>query len=487
MSCPSTALGFGPMEAPIDNPPNVYGAQSDDHLQLTSPLDTLPAISTDTVDSGVTSPLPGRSGSPLNEASSPSAADYSSFHDPWMEDGGMRWGVLQNHHSLASFSPKIDTVSEAFIALVDCGNWRESEEGYMLLRLSLYQGWLPRQELLKVVDWDRLRKLAAASAASHGGTKFPLDAMADLLPSTSCNADISYPPRSNDALVFNSDFPAFPVDNTTFRPPKLSLSPANISRSFMTMSPEALRPLRPSVKAEICPSSGILSAGDIDTTTSHNGCGTPCAIAMESAGLPANVIHSRKSSPDPLQNSTSHEQFLTSPFGTAPRSPSPMLPSDISPNITIAPDSLSTPPKIPSYMDSALPRSPHNIQRTSQSLHVTDPISETTSLAPKRRCDHCQVDHTTQWRMHPQKDVHLCNACGQYLSRQGKPRPLDTINTARSKPRASCKDEVIAVPPRSTVPEKRGGEVIMRVSTKHARRNSHGEETVQLCEPPMRA
>ncbi|KAJ7264714.1 hypothetical protein C8J57DRAFT_1230484 [Mycena rebaudengoi] len=81
--------------------------------------------------------------------------------------------------------------------------------------------------------------------------------------------------------------------------------------------------------------------------------------------------------------------------------------------------------------------------------------------ALRRRCMDCEVEHTTQWRTHPQFPGYLCNACGQHHTKHKSRRsPL-----AIRRERARAHDKYAATVPLQPngPPERRGGEVIMRV------------------------
>ncbi|KAJ7808971.1 hypothetical protein B0H13DRAFT_2150906, partial [Mycena leptocephala] len=118
--------------------------------------------------------------------------------------------------------------------------------------------------------------------------------------------------------------------------------------------------------------------------------------------------------------------------------------------------------RIPCF-DPELCHSPEQQQPASQTQNSTivDAVD-----APKRRCLHCAVDHTTQWRTHPKGRGYLCNACGQHQWRHSKPRSLQAI----MRERARANDEHTVMSP-SNPPQKRGGEVMMRVPLKQARHN----------------
>ncbi|KAJ6493103.1 hypothetical protein C8R45DRAFT_988944, partial [Mycena sanguinolenta] len=84
----------------------------------------------------------------------------------------------------------------------------------------------------------------------------------------------------------------------------------------------------------------------------------------------------------------------------------------------------------------------------------------------KRQCLNCGVDQTTQWRRHPESPGFLCNACGQHQLKHRTPRSKAVIMRGRAK--ANHKHAGTVPNHRSSLPEKRGGDVIMRISPKLA-------------------
>ncbi|KAJ6493129.1 hypothetical protein C8R45DRAFT_927914 [Mycena sanguinolenta] len=55
----------------------------------------------------------------------------------------------------------------------------------------------------------------------------------------------------------------------------------------------------------------------------------------------------------------------------------------------------------------------------------------------RRRCSNCGVDHTTQWRRHPETSDYLCNRCGQHQRRYGRARSLQVISRGTRRARAN--------------------------------------------------
>ncbi|KAF7343175.1 hypothetical protein MVEN_01748500 [Mycena venus] len=292
-------------------------------------------------------------------------------------------------------------VSAAFLQLVESQGRGQGDKGFCLLRLLLRGGWLPQDELLDVVDWGRLRSLAADSV-SHvfhcatwpvASTTTPRNSKLDYSPSslTSDLSDLHGIDHfdQNVELLFSTDA-------------KLDHSPSDYQLHGMPAISSAVQPLSSSCRSNGAPSPVSPS-------------GAPEIAPTSSTIAPA---------------------MFTLPLETRVHSPEPSI-------------------------DSELCHSPKHQQPASQTLHTS------TVSAPKRRCLHCGVDHTTQWRTDPGSCGYLCNACGQHQWKHRKPRSLQAI--MRERARANDKHTVTVSTPPINLPEKRGGEVIMRVPSKQAR------------------
>ncbi|KAJ7456819.1 hypothetical protein B0H11DRAFT_2321573 [Mycena galericulata] len=83
------------------------------------------------------------------------------------------------------------------------------------------------------------------------------------------------------------------------------------------------------------------------------------------------------------------------------------------------------------------------------------PASLDAATAPKRRYLDCQVEHTKQWRKHPEHPGYLCNACGQHHAKHKSPQTLQTIRRERARANDKYAATVLMRP--SSPPEKRGG------------------------------
>ncbi|KAK7022613.1 hypothetical protein R3P38DRAFT_3357492 [Favolaschia claudopus] len=349
-----------------------------------------------------------------------------------------------------------DAVNAAFCQLLDSPGSAEKVDN-VFIKLLLRRGFLPPEELLTLVDWRRLHKSLAARCVNW------------LLDSTvgSRNSKHSAPPDPMDTIssqchfdnCFSYNVPSSLPQNPATHPP---FSDEVINPAFVDPVPQCLSSrvsTDNSLRQALNPSPRTLSLIPAFVES-----GSPPPVTVSPPRLPESV-------PSHFPISPSSEKLQPSPDLVNPV-------TDISPAITISPPPSSITPEIPLPMDITPPTHPDNLHDLeTSSTHIITAATDT-PLAPKRRCEHCQTENTAQWRTHPEKDGHLCNACGQYLLRQGRPRPLDTINQAKSRPpRPASKDDFLVPPPKRLVPEKRGGEVIMRVFSKSARRHSHSGET----------
>ncbi|KAJ6493142.1 hypothetical protein C8R45DRAFT_989002 [Mycena sanguinolenta] len=55
----------------------------------------------------------------------------------------------------------------------------------------------------------------------------------------------------------------------------------------------------------------------------------------------------------------------------------------------------------------------------------------------RRRCSNCGVDHTTQWRRHPDTSEYLCNRCGHHQRKYGRARSLQVTSRGTRRARAN--------------------------------------------------
>ncbi|KAF7362737.1 hypothetical protein MVEN_00623000 [Mycena venus] len=139
------------------------------------------------------------------------------------------------------------------------------------------------------------------------------------------------------------------------------------------------------------------------------------------------------------------QPLSTSPFSNGPASPA--FPSGALDIVQTA---------------STIPSTPLTISPPIEPEHQ-QPASPDTTVS-KRRCLDCEVEHTKQWRMHPELPGYLCNACGQHQAKHKSPRSQLAIR--RERARANEKYAATMPTRPSSPPEKRGGEVIMRVPLK---------------------
>ncbi|KAK7030136.1 hypothetical protein R3P38DRAFT_2933347 [Favolaschia claudopus] len=377
----------------------------------------------------------------------PTSLPTSSFEQPhfWTRTAHVRDRDAQEQEPLEGGGLSGgDAVNAAFLQLLDSQEVGRKDE-HDVLKLLLRKRFFPPHELLKLVDWRQLRSLATRSVSW-------------LVDSATACRHPGYSPKTLDASLVSQ----WQFDEHPFLYNLQSSSPALPSTGHTDVN------LIPR-----CPSPLISTDNSLNHALKLSP-STPSQVPLfVEAPSPPPVAVSPPLLPDSLPSN-----FLVLPASNeSPPTLDLVNPiADISPTITITPPSSIT-PDIALHMESTPPPHPDNLHDLeTSSTHIITAAADT-PLAPKRRCEHCQTENTAQWRTHPEKDGHLCNACGQYLLRQGKPRPLDTINQAKLRPPRAAKDDFLVTPPRNVVPEKRGGEVIMRVFSKSARRHSHSGET----------
>ncbi|KAJ7908076.1 hypothetical protein B0H13DRAFT_1878986 [Mycena leptocephala] len=287
---------------------------------------------------------------PINVAtSSPNAlptagpGEHSTaFSDPWRskaraEDGDAPW--LESS-SLDVRENGVDAVSAAFLQLIEAHGCGPSPEVVPLLRLLLCNSCLPREELLDVVDWRRLLRLAATSSSRV------LRCTAWLVPSTTSSL------ISTGSTTVRNSCP--PADTT----PRTAISDYEL-HGMQSLSPSRFL----------------------------NGPASPA--------LPSGALNS----------------VLTA-------STIPTTPLTISPAFFMPPPRPESPPKIPlnssePTIEPELDHSPKHQQPVSQPDAAT---------ASKRRCLDCKVEHTKQWRTHPELPGYLCNVRGQHQAKHKSPR-----------------------------------------------------------------
>ncbi|KAJ6493150.1 hypothetical protein C8R45DRAFT_989036, partial [Mycena sanguinolenta] len=103
-------------------------------------------------------------------------------------------------------------------------------------------------------------------------------------------------------------------------------------------------------------------------------------------------------------------------------------------------------------------------EQSSSQTPNPDAIMDTGGVS-RRRCFNCGVDHTTQWRRHPETSGFLCNACWQHQSKHGTARSPQWIIGMRGtrSAKANHEDTGATLTRPNHPPETRGGDVIMRV------------------------
>ncbi|KAJ6493144.1 hypothetical protein C8R45DRAFT_183788 [Mycena sanguinolenta] len=124
---------------------------------------------------------------------------------------------------------------------------------------------------------------------------------------------------------------------------------------------------------------------------------------------------------------------------------------------TLGPESLLHPAA--QSIEPGAPPSAEHERLFSQTPHP-DVIMDT-AVPARRRCHDCGVESTKQWRTRPEILGSLCNACGQHRSTHGAPRSFQLIKRAWAEANHEDTGAIWTRPNRP--PEKRGGDVIMRV------------------------
>ncbi|KAJ7841627.1 hypothetical protein B0H14DRAFT_3457397 [Mycena olivaceomarginata] len=292
----------------------------------------------------------------------------------------------------------LDAVNVAFLLLIEAYKCGSDPEIVALLRPLLCNSRLPREVLLGVVDWSRLLELAAISSSR-----------------VLCGAASREPPPapSRDAKLEHS-LNWLPLNGTTAHS---DLQGADCSVELLSLADT-----RPRVAI-----SDYESEGWRPLSPFSNGSAAP---AFQSDALNISSLSS-----------------------IVPASP---------PTFSA---SLPTPPPIHPFNPSLaepLPKATSNSPEPSLNVEHQRSASRTPSpTAPRRQCMDCAVEHTTQWRTHPQLSGYLCNACGQHQAKHKSRRSPLAIRRERARANDKCAPTVPIHP--SSPPEKRGGEVIMRV------------------------
>ncbi|KAJ7902950.1 hypothetical protein B0H13DRAFT_2513128, partial [Mycena leptocephala] len=321
---------------------------------------------------------------------------YSNpFSAPWPENA--------SPGRVDRFANADGAVSAAFLQLVESHGHGRSDNGLPLLRLLLRDGYLPRDELLAVVDWDRLRNLAAASVSR--AIHFTTAPVTSTI--TSRHSELYHSPSllTSNATMTHSDLHG--VDHFDHSRPADMMLDHPISDYQLH---------------------DMLSIGSAVQLLSSSRRSNDAASPVSASGASRIVSVSSPTAP----------AFLTLPPETPFHLPEPSIGPELG--------------------------HPLEHQQPASQTHTSTIVDA--ASAPKRRCLHCAVDHTTQWRTHPKSRGYLCNACGQHMRRHKEPRSLQAImreraraNDGRSSARSSADEP-------SNLPQKRGGEMTMRVPLK---------------------
>ncbi|KAF8207741.1 hypothetical protein K438DRAFT_1962005 [Mycena galopus ATCC 62051] len=246
----------------------------------------------------------------------------------------------------------VDEVSAAFLQLVESQEGGRLGGAVPLLRLLLSDGYFAQDELLDVVDWDRLRRLAETSVSR-------ILRVTRLVPS----APTWGRPKLDELLTSNA-----------------TTTPNDFSEiDHSDRSAELLPP------ADTTPDYSIHDYPLYDMST--------IGSVVQPLTIPTNPW-------------TKSFALLT------PRPKTPLHPTaqSIEPGVH--------------------PSAGHQ-QSVSHTPH-TRTILDAAGVA-KRRCIDCGVEHTTQWRTHPEGLGSLCNACGQHQRKHRTPRSLQAIRRGRAR------------------------------------------------------
>jgi hypothetical protein len=285
------------------------------------------------------------------------------------EDGDAPWRGIACVDPLAS---GLDAVNVAFLLLIEAYKCGSDPEVVALLRPLLCNSRLPREVLLDVVDWSRLLKLAAISSSRvlcGAASREPSPA-----PSRDAKLEHSLNWLPSNGTTAHSDLQG--ADHSV---QLLSLADTTPRIAISDYESEGWRPLSPF-----------------------------------SSGSAGPAFHS-----DALNISSLSSIVPTSPakFSASLPTPPPIHPFD---------PSLAEPP----------PKTTSNSREPSLNVDPEhqEPASRTPSpTAPRRQCMDCAVEHTTQWRTHPQLSGYLCNACGQHQAKHKSRRSPLAIRRERAR------------------------------------------------------
>ncbi|KAJ7486282.1 hypothetical protein B0H11DRAFT_2230742 [Mycena galericulata] len=289
-----------------------------------------------------------------------------TFPDPWTgkarEDGDAPW---RGSPSVDAPGNGVDTVSAAFLQLLEAHKCGANPKVVSLLRLLLCNHYLSQEELLDLVDWRGL-----AAIASHV-LRCAASRMPSITSSRRLKLDHSLTTNATTTLsdfdgVYHSAEFLHPADTT----PRTAISDYE------------LHGMQPSSFLND-PASPAFPSG---------------ALGIATASSPSTI------------------------------SPALLIPP---PTILLHPSGPEPPPETP--FDWPEPRTEPAELHHSESPGHQQPASLDASTAQKRRCLDCQVEHTKQWRKHPEHPGYLCNACGQHQAKHKSPRSHLTIRRERAR------------------------------------------------------
>ncbi|KAF8196340.1 hypothetical protein K438DRAFT_2016857 [Mycena galopus ATCC 62051] len=160
----------------------------------------------------------------------------------------LNYGRLDIH---ASIKEGVDTVSAAFLQLVESQECNQLDEAVPLLRLLLSDGYLAQDELLAVVDWDRLRTLAESPPSCHLAYTNPNDFSG--IDRSDRSAEF-LPPAGTTPDHCTADYQLYgmPTIGSAVQPFTIPTTPSTISSAFSTPRPETpLHPAEQPIEPEV--------------------------------------------------------------------------------------------------------------------------------------------------------------------------------------------------------------------------------------------
>ncbi|KAJ6493130.1 hypothetical protein C8R45DRAFT_1073150 [Mycena sanguinolenta] len=330
--------------------------------------------------------------SPLQMKPQPQYVDASRREGTWIS-------------SVDALANGVDAVSDAFLQFLQLveseGRSRLNRSAPYLLRILLSNGCLAPNDLLAVVDWDRLRNLAEKSVSraftplaleSSPWGHLPLDAL-QTSPISNATSDFGETGDSDRGLDLLPQ-----EDATILATPSTGSSDLTIPQSQPLFQPseQQVELCSPATHWPVTPQNGATVNAAGGTKCQCLNCGVDQTTQWKTHSESSHLVC----------NACAKHQPVAPNAGTI-----------------------------------------------------------INAGGTKRQCLNCGVNQTTQWRRHPKSPGFLCNACGQHQLKHRAPRSKEVIMRGRAK--ANHKHGTVPIR-RSSLPEKRGGDVIMRISSKLA-------------------